>query len=57
MSVPLVSILIPYKNTDQFITECLVSIREQTLSNWELIIINDHSSDDSEKIVLGFSQV
>lgn len=56
MPQPLVSILIPFKNTAHFLFECLQSIQNQTYSNWELMIVDDHSTDDSFKIVEGFSK-
>jgi len=51
MQKPLISILIPFKNTTQFLPECLDSILKQTYSNWELLIIDDSSTDDSYQIV------
>lgn len=56
MQEPLVSILIPFKNTAQFLPECLNSIISQTYQNWEVIAINDHSSDSSLTIAKDFSQ-
>ncbi|WP_431157883.1 glycosyltransferase family 2 protein [Winogradskyella poriferorum] len=47
----LISILIPFKNTDAFIEECIQSIVNQSYTNWEAIFISDHSTDDSDKIV------
>lgn len=47
----LVSILIPLYNHEQYINECLDSIKNQTYSNVEVVIVNDGSSDNSEKIV------
>lgn len=47
----LVSVLIPLYNHEKYIDECLNSIKNQTYHNLELIIINDGSSDNSEKIV------
>lgn len=44
---PMVSILMPFKNTGVFLEECIRSIQEQTYTNWELIAVNDHSTDDS----------
>ena len=52
----MVSILIPFKNTEQFLPECLASILAQTHSDWEVIAVNDHSTDKSEKVVRSFSQ-
>lgn len=55
MQNPLVSILIPFKNTEVFISECIDSIIKQTYKNWELIIIDDHSTDNSFSIVETFA--
>jgi glycosyltransferase involved in cell wall biosynthesis len=56
MQNQLISVLIPFKNTSDFITECLQSIVNQTYTNWELIVIDDHSSDTSYAIVERFAQ-
>jgi glycosyltransferase involved in cell wall biosynthesis len=48
---PLVSIIIPCYNGEKFIAEAIESIINQTYQNWELIIINDGSTDKSEKII------
>jgi len=56
MQNPLVSILIPFKNTQLFLDECLNSIVNQTYSNWELILVDDHSSDHSYKLVNAFAE-
>ncbi|MCB0398426.1 MAG: glycosyltransferase family 2 protein [Winogradskyella sp.] len=56
MSQPLVSILIPFKNTEAFISECIVSIINQTYANWEAIFVDDHSDDSSHAIVEEFSK-
>ena len=41
----------PVKNSDPWIKECLESILEQSYSNWELLAINDHSTDHSLSIL------
>ena len=51
MKQPLISILIPFKNTELFLRECINSIINQTYSNWELLIIDDHSTDKSYDLV------
>ena len=51
MQRPLVSILIPFKNTASYLEDCLESILKQTLTNWELLIVDDGSTDDSRTIV------
>ena len=55
MQDPLVSILIPFKNTAEFLTECLDSISTQTYRNWEIIAVNDHSKDGSMSILEDYS--
>ncbi|MBQ0768193.1 MAG: glycosyltransferase family 2 protein [Bizionia sp.] len=57
MQNPLVSILIPFKNTALFLPECLQSILNQTYSNWEIIIVDDHSTDTSYEYVKAFTDV
>jgi len=47
MHTPLVSILIPFKNSGAYFAECLMSILDQSYSQWEVLAINDHSSDHS----------
>lgn len=51
---PLISILLPVYNSEQYVQECLESILAQTYKNWELIIVNDGSTDNSDKIVKAF---
>ena len=57
MRSPLVSILIPFKNTEAYLNECLKSIINQTYTHWEVLIIDDHSTDFSSKIVEKFSSI
>lgn len=57
MNQPLISIIIPTKNRLQFLTRAIQSVFKQTYLNWELIIIDDASADDSARhLVEGFSQ-
>lgn len=51
MQKPLVSILVPFKNTEHFLPECIESIMNQSYTNWELLIIDDGSTDNSYQIV------
>lgn len=45
------SVIIPVYNTEKYISKCLDSILDQTFSDFEIIIINDASTDDSQKII------
>lgn len=51
MNNNLISIIIPCYNQGRFLNETILSVYNQTYSNWECIIINDGSTDDSEEIV------
>ena len=51
MSNPLVSIIIPTYNRAHLIGETLDSIVAQTYDNWECIIVDDGSTDNTEEIV------
>lgn len=55
MQKPLVSILIPFKNTGAYLKPCLTSIINQSYTNWELLIVNDGSTDDSFDLVNAFA--
>lgn len=45
----------PVKNAALFLDECIDSIISQSYSNWELLAINDHSTDDTLQILKRFS--
>lgn len=52
----LVSIIMPSYNTAEFIEESINSVINQTYTNWELIIVDDCSTDGSEEIIKKFTQ-
>jgi glycosyltransferase involved in cell wall biosynthesis len=49
-----VSIIVPCYNLSQYLAETLDSVSEQTYMNWECIIINDGSIDNTEEIALAY---
>ena len=51
-----VSIIIPMYNAEKYISQTVKSVIAQTYKNWELLIINDNSKDDSYKIVRELSE-
>lgn len=50
-STPFISIVIPTHNRANYIAETIESIQKQTYTNWELIIVDDGSEDNTEQIV------
>jgi len=56
MENPLVSIITPTFNSEKFITEVIKSIQNQTYTNWEMIIVDDCSSDKTVSITSNFAQ-
>jgi glycosyltransferase involved in cell wall biosynthesis len=52
---PLVSILMPVYNAAPFLRQAVDGILDQTFRDFELILVNDGSTDDSEKIIRSYS--
>ena len=52
-----VSIIIPVRNGAKFLRECLKSIVNQTYTNWELIVVNDNSTDNTISILKQFTKL
>ena len=53
-TTPLVSIIIPAYNAEDYIGECLSSITNQTYHNLEIIVVDDGSTDTTPRIVRDF---
>ncbi len=56
MNAPLVSIVLPFWNRRDVLPDALRSIQQQTYRNWELVAIDDGSTDDSAGIVRTFAR-
>lgn len=52
----MISVVIPVYNVDKYITDCLESIVSQTFSEWEVVMVNDGSSDRSVEICKSFCE-
>lgn len=51
----LVSVIMPSWNTSNFIAESIQSVIDQTYENWELIIVDDCSTDNTDDVVAKFT--
>lgn len=51
MEEKLVSIIVPVYNAEKFIKDTIKTVGKQTYQNWELIFVNDCSTDESKKII------
>ena len=49
--IPTVSIVIPTYNHSKFISKALDSVINQTYKNWEAIIIDNNSTDNTDKVI------
>ncbi len=57
MDRPLVSIIMPAYNVEDYIHESIASVLHQTYNNWELLIIDDASTDNTLSIINTFKDV
>jgi len=53
---PLVSVITPFYNEEKFIEETIQSVLNQTYQNWELILVDDGSTNNSTDIARRYSQ-
>lgn len=53
-SCSLVTVVIPTYNHAQFLGRALQSVVNQTYSNWEIIVVDNHSQDNTDEVVKGF---
>ncbi len=55
MSQPLVSVIMPARDVEQFIAEAISSVMRQSYTHWELIVIENASKDNTASVVKSFS--
>jgi glycosyltransferase involved in cell wall biosynthesis len=53
---PRVSVIVPAYNASEYIGEALESVHAQTVSDWEIVVCDDGSSDDTAAIASGFGE-
>lgn len=57
MKQPLVSVIVPCKNSSQFIGECLKSIKSQTYKNIQIIVVDNNSTDNTKEITKKYTKL
>ena len=55
-NVPLVSVIMPLYNSAPYLKDAIESVCRQSISNWELLIVNDASTDQSYSLAHKFTQ-
>jgi hypothetical protein len=55
MPAPLVSVVLPARNAGAFVADAVRSVLRQTLAEWELIVVDDASGDDTPAQLRGFA--
>lgn len=53
---PIISIVLPVYNGERFLSQAIDSILAQSFCDWELIIVNDHSTDGSRAIMAEYEE-
>lgn len=53
---PLVSVIVPVFNADPFLNQAVQSVRDQTYEKWELILVEDGSTDESPDIARDYAR-
>jgi glycosyltransferase involved in cell wall biosynthesis len=53
-STPLVSVIMPVYNAENYVAMAIQSVEDQTYENWELLIVDDGSTDNSKSVILEF---
>lgn len=53
----MISIIIPVYNSDKYLNECLSSVKNQTYKNFEVLCIDDGSTDNSKRIIQSYCEL
>ena len=51
-SEPILSIIVPVYNVEKYLDTCLTSLVNQTVDNYEILVINDGTKDNSQEIIV-----
>jgi glycosyltransferase involved in cell wall biosynthesis len=56
-NAPLISVVTPFYNTEEYLSECIESVLQQTYSNWEYVLLNNYSTDGSVQIAEHYAKL
>ena len=56
MNEPLVSIITPVYNAERFLSDTIKSVQNQTYKNWEMLLVDDCSKDNSAQLIKEFQK-
>jgi len=57
MKKPLISVVVPTKNSEGFLEQCLRTIKEQTYKNLEIIVVDNNSTDKTKEIAKKYTKL
>lgn len=57
MEQPIISVIVPVYNVEEYLEECVNSLVNQTLGNIEIILVNNGHSDNSRTLCLKYSEI
>ena len=49
--MPLISVIVPVYNVEKYLRKCLDSLVNQTFTDYEVVLVNDGSTDNSQSII------
>lgn len=52
----MISIIMPVYNSEKYVSEAIESVCNQSYENWELLIVNDGSTDHTQEIIENYSE-
>lgn len=55
-NIPTISVIVPVYNTEKYLNQCIDSILAQTFTDFELLLIDDGSTDNSAMICDEYAQ-
>ena len=54
--MPQISVVLPVYNVEDYVAEAIESVRQQSYGEWELLLIDDGSTDESSKICKAYAE-